>query len=191
MSSHFRSPFKPKPRMPIIVTTPAPQFALTNDQPSTSSTSLAPDSSRAYLRPPQPNYQPPAAPVPRPRSATFRSSPLAGSVVSLESLRASEAEDVMEDEKKIRRIQSMRERTGTGRENEKDGLARPMPVRAVSSSESSSRSQLRFSDTFDTREKLTARPAFAHLSSRRPLSELSILRPISNVQDKEGLSSAF
>ncbi|KLO13375.1 hypothetical protein SCHPADRAFT_940404 [Schizopora paradoxa] len=186
MSSHFRSPFKPKPRMPIIVTTPAPQFALANDpveSPSTSS--LASDSSRAYLRPPQPNYQPPAAPVPRPRSATFRSSPLAGSVVSLESLRASEVEDVMEDEKKIRRIQSMRERTGTGRENERDGVGRPTPTRVASSSELSTRSQLRFSDTFETREKLTARPAYAHLSSRRPLSELSILRPINNVQSEE------
>lgn len=92
----------------------------------------------------------------------------------------------MEEEKKIRRIQSMRERTGTGRENEKDGSSTPMPTRVASTSELSTRSRLRFSDTFETREKLMARPAYAHLASRRPLSDLSILRPINNVQETEG-----
>lgn len=186
MSSLFRSPFKP--RTPLIVTTPVPQFALTVEPPSTSTSRLAPDSSRANLRPPHPTYpyQPPNTSLSRPRSVTFRSSPLAGSVISSESLCASPSEGAMDDEKKI---QLTRKGTETGKLGEKDAIVRPGPKRVVSTSELSSCSRLRFSDTFETREKLLARPSNAHLSSRRPLSDLSILRPINNVQETKGTSS--
>ncbi len=91
----------------------------------------------------------------------------------------------MEDDKKFRRIQSMRERAGFEREDE-DRAVRLGPTRVASTSDLSTRSHLRFSDTFESREKLLARPSYAHLASRRPLSDLSILRPISNTLETKG-----